>query len=224
MEGLLAWLWLLLALIGVAVLLAVLALVTDGRYFGKGPVRWTYDRLGPAIFSARTEAAQWQALAQALDLRGGETILDVGTAVGDLPLTLAARPGFAGLALGVDWSPRMMATARREAGRRGLDTRVAFTVADVRAGLPFPAGSVDVLVCLGVLETLPRPEARLRELVRVLRPGGAIALSLYRGWSARTAALSRDWYEEALAAAGFGALRVVPCRRSQDMIVAHKSV
>ena len=85
-------------------------------------------------------------------------MLDVGTAVGHLPLTLAARPGFRGSVTGVDWSRRMVERARAEAHRRGLEGRVDFQVADLRAGLPFADGAFDVVVCLGVLEAQPRTD------------------------------------------------------------------
>jgi ubiquinone/menaquinone biosynthesis C-methylase UbiE len=206
------------------VILAIAVLVillTEGRYFGKGLLRWVYDRAGPAMFGARSEAAQWRRLIERLGLCTEARVLDVGTAVGDLPLTVAARPGFRGQAVGVDWSPRMIDRANREAQRRALHDRVTFRVVDIRQGLPFEDGSFDVVFCLGLLESLPRPGQALAGLARVLAPGGTMVLSLYqRGWSSKVAVLSLSWYERHLDALGLDSIEVAPCRRSQDAIIA----
>ena len=216
--------WIILPGLGVAVFLVVLfVLVTDGRYFGKRLTYWVYDFVGPAVFSARSEAKQWHALLRSVGLQGDESILDVGTAAGDLPLSIASMPDFRGQAVGVDWSPRMMEVARREARHRGLEGRARFEVVDVRKGLPFTAGEFDAIFCLGLLETLPGPERVLEELRRVLKPGGAMVLSLYRGWTARSAALSLEWYNQHLGKLGLGDLKVVPCRGHHDVVVARSS-
>jgi ubiquinone/menaquinone biosynthesis C-methylase UbiE len=215
--------WLLIFLLVVVVLIPLFVLVTDGRYFGKPLIRWIYDRFGASIFGSRSEADHWRDLAQRLGLRGDESILDVGTAVGDLPLTLASLPGFRGHAWGVDWSPRMMAAAEAAAQQRGLGDRVTFQVVDVRDGLPFEADRFDVVCCIGLLETWPQPEQILAELGRVLKPEGVLVLSLYRGWSAWSAHLSRDWYTRHCTALGYGDLQVISSRRSQDLVVARRA-
>jgi ubiquinone/menaquinone biosynthesis C-methylase UbiE len=207
-----------LIVVGLTAVLFVLA--TDGRYFGKRLVYWFYDRFGPAVFSTRSEAAQWRALVESLELRGDESILDVGTAIGDLPLSVARMPDFRGRVVGIDWSPRMMDAAQEEARRQGLEGRVRFEVVDVREGLPFAAGEFDVVVCLGLLETLPSAEGVLQELRRVLKEDGVMALSLYRRLAATSAALSLEWYESHLRALGLGDLRVVPLRGHHDVVIA----
>ncbi|MBN1978287.1 MAG: class I SAM-dependent methyltransferase [Anaerolineae bacterium] len=203
--------WIILPGLGAAALLIVLfVLVTDGRYFGKRLTYWVYDFVGPVVFSARSEAKQWHALLVSIDLRGSESILDVGTAAGDLPLSIAGSPDFQGQAVGVDWSPRMIEAARREASRRGLEGRARFEVVDVRKGLPFAAGEFDVVFCLGLLETLPEPERVLEELKRVLKLDGVMVLSL-------------EWYEQHLGTLGLGDLKVVPCRGHHDVVIARSS-
>ena len=173
--------WIIAALPAAAVLIVLFVLLTDGRYFGKRLMRWVYDRFGPAIYRVQSPSARWDALAEELHLTGEESLLDVGTATGGLPLALAARPGFSGRVVGVDWSPPMIEAAREQAQRRGLQERASFRVVDVREGLPFSDGEYDLVCCLGLLETLPHPERVLAELARVLAPGGALVLSLYRG-------------------------------------------
>ena len=201
-------------------LLLAFVLLTEGRYFGKGVMRWVYDRFGPAMFGAHSEADRWQGLAERLELRGDEAILDVGTAMGDLPLALARLPDFRGRVVGVDWSPRMMVAATREAQRQGLGDQVQFGVVDVRGALPFASAKFDLLFCLGLLEALPHPELVLHEFKRVLKPGGRLVLSLYRGWAAWNTALSLEWYERHLVPLGIRDLQVLPCRSNQDVVVA----
>jgi ubiquinone/menaquinone biosynthesis C-methylase UbiE len=216
--------WIILPGFGVAALLVVLfVLVTDGRYFGKRLTYWVYDFVGPAVFSARSETEQWHALLRSVGLQGDESILDVGTAAGDLPLSIASMPDFRGQTVGVDWSPRMMEAARREARRRGLEGRARFEVVDVRKGLPFAAGEFDVVFCLGLLETLPGPELVLEELGRLLKPGGVMVLSLYRGRAARSAALNLGWYEQHLGMLGMDDLKVLPFRGHHDVVIARSS-
>ena len=214
--------WIVLTVLGIAGFAVLFIILTDGRYFGKWLMHWVYDRFGPAMFGAHSEAERWRTLAETLQLRGDEAILDVGTATGDLPLTIAGLPDFRGQVTGVDWSPRMMAAAEAEAARRGLSDRARFEVVDVREPLPYPDGAFDVGFCLGLLETWPRPERILTELARLLKPDGALVVSLNRGWSSKSIALSLDWYRRHLAALGFEDLEVAPCRQNQDVVIARR--
>jgi ubiquinone/menaquinone biosynthesis C-methylase UbiE len=208
---------------GFAALALVFVLVTDGRYFGKGLTCWVYNRFGPSIFGLQSETERWHTLADRLLIRKDERILDVGTAIGDLALSLASVPGFCGQVVGLDWSPRMIAAATEAADRRGLEEKARFQVVDLREGLPFEQATFDLVFCLGLLETLPHPETILDELCRMLAPEGRIILSLYRGWSATGATLSLGWYRRHLAAAGLDGIQVLPCRRTQDVVVARLS-
>lgn len=210
----------LLALVIAGLIIILFVLLTDGRYFGKRLMYWVYDRVGPVVFSARSEVEQWRSLARSIGLQGNERVLDVGTAVGDLPLSIASMLGFQGQIVGIDWSPRMIEVAREEASSRGLGDRVRFEAVDVREGLPFAGGEFDVVICLGLLETLPRPERVLEELRHVLRVDGIMVLSLYRGWTARNAALSLEWYEKHLDGLGADELKVVPFRAHHDVVIA----
>jgi ubiquinone/menaquinone biosynthesis C-methylase UbiE len=123
--------------------------------------------------SIRTEAerAAWDRI---LDLmlagRGTLDALDAGCGTGFLSLELASRGN---RVAGIDFAPAMLAVARRKAAERGLEIR--FEEADAEQ-LPFPGGSFDLIVSRHVLWTLPHPEAAIDEWMRVLRPGGRLAV------------------------------------------------
>ncbi len=147
--------WLATAALVLLGLLLAFVLATDGRYIGRGLMHFAYDRVGAAAFGSRSEGDRWRAWASWIPLRGGEAVLDVGTAVGDLPLTIAALPNFHGRVVGIDRSPRMIAAATAEAGRRRLGHRAAFLVADASEPLPFDDAEFDVVSRLRLLEAVP---------------------------------------------------------------------
>jgi SAM-dependent methyltransferase len=100
-------------------------------------------------------------------------ILDVGSGTG-VNLFEAAR-WFAPTRLlsGIDISPGMVEVARAKAAQLGLPAQ--FTVGDAER-LPFPDGSYDLVICNSVLHWFQDRGAALREMARVLRPGGQLAL------------------------------------------------
>ena len=206
--------------LSILILIFTFILFTDGRYFGKRIMHWVYDNIGSQIFDSRSEADRWESLAKQLQITGQENIIDIGTATGDLPLTLAALLNPAGKIMGIDWSVKMIANAQDKAKKRGLADRTAFIIGDVRQNLPFQTAYFDVVICFGVLETLSQPEEVLRELRRILKPNGKMALSLYRGWSGQAVALDLNWYKSALKQVGMEQVQVVECRQNQDVVIA----
>lgn len=206
------------AFLGMMGLTALFVIVTDGRYFGKKLMHWLYDRFGPYLYSGDGETERWHKVINALVLQGNETILDVGTATGKLPLTIAAIPGFRGRIVAIDQSPRMIAKAKAEASRRGLSPRVEFRVLEVRNSLPFSNREFDVVLCIGLLGTLPRPEMLLHELRRVLKPEGILVLSYYRGWPIPR----RRWYWKQLDMLEFSPPQTITFRALEDILIARR--
>jgi SAM-dependent methyltransferase len=101
-------------------------------------------------------------------LSPGARVLEVGCGAGLATVELARR----GLAVvSSDSSGDMVALAARRVAEAGLGDDVALSVADVHA-LPHETGSFDLVVALGVLPWLHSPDTAVRELARVLAPGG----------------------------------------------------
>ena len=104
------------------------------------------------------------------DIREGETVLDLGSGSGFDLLQAASFVGTTGRAIGVDMTPAMRERAKAGAKALGL------TNVEVREGfledLPLEDGTVDVVISNGVLNLTPDKESVMREVYRVLRPGG----------------------------------------------------
>ncbi|MGW4564881.1 class I SAM-dependent methyltransferase [Streptomyces sp. NPDC004561] len=107
----------------------------------------------------------------ALGLRAGDRVLDAGCGTGRALPPLRAAVGPSGTVLGADLTPAMLAAAVRA----GRDREGLLLLADV-AALPLRSGSLDAVFAAGLIAHLPRPVDNLRELARVVRPGGTLAL------------------------------------------------
>lgn len=127
-------------------------------------------------------------------LRPGADLLDVGCGPGSVTADLAALVA-PGRVTGVDRAPGALARLRAEADRRGV---AVTAVAGDATALPLPAGAVDVAHAHQVLHHVADPVAVLREMRRVVRPGGLVAVretdwSGY-AWYPRVPALD-DWLD-----------------------------
>ena len=113
----------------------------------------------------------WQLPVDWLSIPADGVALDVGSGPGNVTAALARAAGPDGLALGVDISEPMLARAvSAQAG-----PNVGFLRADAQQ-LPLRDETVDAAVSLAVLQLIPDPTATLTEMVRVLRPGGRLAV------------------------------------------------
>jgi arsenite methyltransferase len=113
---------------------------------------------------------QRRAIREALALRQGEAVLDIGSGPGLLACEMAAEVGTLGSIEGVDASESMLALARDRRLPEGA-AEVRFVAGDACA-LPFAGERFDAAVATQVYEYLPDVPAALAEAFRVLRPGG----------------------------------------------------
>ena len=104
-------------------------------------------------------------------LRPGDRVLDLGSGPGTITCDLA---GLVAEVVAVEQTEAALDLARQEAARRGV-TNLSFQAADAHH-LPFPDDSFDVAHAHQVLQHLPDPVQALREMVRVCRPGGVVAV------------------------------------------------
>jgi ubiquinone/menaquinone biosynthesis C-methylase UbiE len=119
----------------------------------------------------KAERAAWDRIFDlVLSGQSALDVLDAGCGTGFLSFELAARGH---RVTGIDFAPAMLAEARRKAAERGIAIR--FDEGDAEQ-LTFSPGSFDLVVSRHVLWTLPHPEAAIDEWIRVLRPGGRLAI------------------------------------------------
>ena len=139
-----------------------------------------YERLWRPLFAPVLMAGRRdeQAIAlQMLELQPGDGVLDVGCGPGNFTRALARASGD-GLAVGLDASRTMLDQASREHN----PPNVRYVRADA-AALPFPDATFDAVCCFAALYFIAEPQEAIDEMVRVLAPGGRIALlsSVSRG-------------------------------------------
>ncbi|MFN8482803.1 MAG: class I SAM-dependent methyltransferase [Anaerolineae bacterium] len=176
------WGWVVAAVI-VALIGALLywqLVLAEGAYLGRAVVTLMYDWSARAYdrikgFDEDDEADRLGfPLVERLASIATPHVLDVATGTGRLPLALLQQPGFGGEIVALDASTAMLAQA--EAKLAPWAGRVTLLCHDATR-LPFPEAAFDAVTCLEALEFLPSPNAALREMVRVLRPGGTLLIT-----------------------------------------------
>jgi ubiquinone/menaquinone biosynthesis C-methylase UbiE len=110
-----------------------------------------------------------------IDLRPGEIVLDLGSGGGIDVLLSARRVGPTGKAYGLDMTDEMLELARRNAAEADAGN-VEFLKGQIEE-IPLPDASVDVVISNCVINLSTDKPAVLREVARVLRPGGRFAVS-----------------------------------------------
>jgi demethylmenaquinone methyltransferase/2-methoxy-6-polyprenyl-1,4-benzoquinol methylase len=130
------------------------------------PLGPTYDRYAAAL--SLGQDPRWRRfLVSRVDATSADAVLDVATGTGAVARELLRQKGCT--VVGLDQSPEMLAEARRR-----LPENVKL-VEGTAEQLPFPDGSFDALTFTYLLRYVSDPAATLRELARVVRPGGTIA-------------------------------------------------
>jgi arsenite methyltransferase len=150
------------------------------------------------------------------ELNEGETVLDLGSGGGIDVILSAKRVGPTGKAFGLDMTDEMLALAQTNARKASVDN--AIFLKGMMEDVPLPAASVDVVISNCVINLSTDKPTVLREIARVLKPGGRIGVSdvvaedhlspeerAERGSfvGCIAGALSKSEYEEGLRASGF---------------------
>jgi arsenite methyltransferase len=159
------------------------------------------------------------------ELRPGEIVLDLGSGGGIDVLLSARRVGPTGKAYGLDMTDEMLALARDNQRKAGVEN-AEFLKGEIEH-IPLPNDSIDVVISNCVINLSGDKDRVLREAFRVLKPGGRLAVSdvVVRGevpgelrrrvesWIGCVAgALTESEYEAKLSAAGFAAIGMEPTR------------
>ncbi|MBV8762886.1 MAG: bifunctional demethylmenaquinone methyltransferase/2-methoxy-6-polyprenyl-1,4-benzoquinol methylase UbiE [Deltaproteobacteria bacterium] len=148
----------------------------SGQMFDRIAAR--YDTVN-RVLSLGLDQRWRRRVVRALGLAKGELgehprVLDVATGTGDLAIEIA-RACTGASVVGLDPSPGMLAIAEKKVGKRGLGGRITLVEGDAQA---LPQGNCEMdaaTIAFGIRNVPDRPKA-LRELARVVRPGGKIAV------------------------------------------------
>jgi len=149
-------------------------------------------------------------------------VLDVATGTGRLPITLLAQEGFRGRVIALDSSREMLAEAAR--ATRDWADRLTFVWQAARR-LPFDDDTFDAVTCLEALEFMPDTRQALREMIRVLRPGGVALLTNRVGPWAKFLpghTQGRAAFEAMLATLGLERIRTQTWQVEYDLVWARK--
>lgn len=133
-----------------------------------------YDLLNTVLSAGLDRYWRRRAIAT-LALTGRERLLDVCTGTADVAVGAARRPTGAARVVGVDFSGAMLTHGLEKVRRRHLAERVNLVRGDAM-GLPVASGSVDAATIAFGIRNVQRPEEACSELLRVLRPGGRLAI------------------------------------------------
>lgn len=149
---------------------------TDDEY--KRYTRESWDESAPHYDVVMRNLDQFTPdLLKAVPLRKGDRVLDLATGPGEPALTVAALVAPDGEVLGADLSERMVERAR-EAARERKVANARFEAMDAEA-LELPDESFDAVVSRFGLQIVTDPDAVIREMLRVLKPGGRLGLTVW---------------------------------------------
>lgn len=165
-----------LVALGIVALGYWLLIASEGVYLGRRTVVWLYDLYAGRYDDIKHYSKEYDHMLLAQPIMAdiapikNPLVLDVATGTARMPLALLRHTHFQGRVIGADLSRRMLSHA---AYKIGGDSRAALVWTPAE-NLPFPDDTFDVVTCLEALEFMIDTRAVLREIARVLRPGGLL--------------------------------------------------
>ena len=137
---------------------------------------------GPEVYElcwVRAQLAQAaEELVEAAGVTHGDQILDIGCGTGVVARVAATRSGAAANVTGADVNAGMLEAAARFAAEAGL-AEIAWLECEA-AAMPLPDAAFDVSLCQQGLQFMPDKPGAMAEMARVLKPGGRLALSVWK--------------------------------------------
>jgi len=124
----------------------------------------------------RAMAAVYNSLLNEANLLPGDYILDLGCGTGTHFDWIANLIGPEGRIVGLDPDPENLAKARERIANASYRDRVELIQGRLTERLPFDDGTFDIVWCAGSLQYVPTPVEAIREMMRVVRPGGRVAV------------------------------------------------
>jgi len=180
-------LWIGVGLFAIGIVTYWLLVATEGTYLGACCVERLYDWTAARYDTIKRvrffDEQMYLGIPFALRLEGRQRprILDVATGTARMPTALHESPGFEGTMVAGDRAVRMLAAAKKTTGHlRDHLTLLRFDAEH----LPFADEVFDGATCLEALEFVPHGLLALREIHRILAPGGVVLLSNRVGWDA----------------------------------------
>ena len=134
-----------------------------------------YDRLNHLMSLGADRCWRRRALRWILTPGQPRQILDIACGTGDFSLTIARRMHPGSHVTGLDLSEGMLAVMREKVARAGLQDRISCEQGDCEA-MRWPNGSFDVATIAFGIRNFPQREQALREILRILRPGGRLVI------------------------------------------------
>jgi ubiquinone/menaquinone biosynthesis C-methylase UbiE len=217
-----------LLLLLLAALIYWLLVITEGVYLGRRAVvamyDWTahkYDNIKQyEDFTERFFVAQ--PILYRLKHLPAPRLLDVATGTGRVPHYLLQEPTFNGRVYALDPAANMLRLAQQKL--IPYEWRVGL-VQQTAVPLPFASATFDAVTCLESLEFFPDDAAALRQMVRLLRPGGLLLVTRRRGWEAKTFIgryRSADQFRTLLESLGLVDVDIQPWQVNYDLVFARK--
>jgi ubiquinone/menaquinone biosynthesis C-methylase UbiE len=171
---------LVLAAFGLILLGWWLLIESEGVYLGRRVVVWLYDLYADRYDDIKHFRQEYdhmflaQPIMELIAPHKAPLVLDVATGTGRLPVSMLLHAHFQGRVVSLDMSRRMLRKAAYKLDSPNVRAPLIHAPAEA---LPFPDNTFDVVTCLEALEFMENDAAVLREMVRVLRPGGLLLVT-----------------------------------------------